>query len=228
MRRLYIWPLMGTLFLIGGFFGGQNPRLERGPVPVQAQKTEPKETEPEEPEIKAATPEDPGPIATVAGPLAEWTRGTKPGKKELLEARPKPHPLDHVVPSPDEGPKNFLHTVFPVSNYTQVAFVVPAHQASPRLRGNFRSFRERSRPDSTSDKTADVEVMLLNEQEFDDLRRARPGTATYEVDASHHQMVDCSLPSTRDTPQQYHLVFHNSAGGPRVKFVDADFTVSFD
>jgi len=228
MKRGHIWSLLFFWLLACGFSGKQNPRLERFPVLEQAQKMEPKETEPEEPEIKAATPEDPGPIATVAGPLAAWARETKPEKRELPEVQQKPHPLDHVVPSPDERPKNFLHTVFSVRNYTQVAFVVPPHQASPRLHGNFRSFTERSRPDFTSDRTADVEMMLLNEQEFDDLRHGRPGGATFEVDASHRQMVDCSLPSTRDRPQQYHLVFHNSPGGPRMKFVDADFTVSFD
>src|SRR5271170_3596913 len=126
-----------------------------------------------------------------------------------------------------EESKNLVHGVFPVNKYTQFAFVVPPRQGYPRLQGDFRSFTKRREPDSTSDKTADVGLLLLNEQEFNDFLQGRPGSTTYELDPAHDQTVDWRVPVTYDQPQQYHLVFNNSDGGPKTKYVKADFTVSF-
>jgi len=121
-----------------------------------------------------------------------------------------------------------VHAVFPVNKYAQFAFVVPPHQAYPRVHGDFRSFTKRRDPDSTSDKTADVSLMLLNDKEFNDFLQGQQGSATYTLDPAHSQLVDWRVPTTYDQPQQYHLVFSNSDGGAKTKFVKADFTVSFE
>jgi hypothetical protein len=125
-------------------------------------------------------------------------------------------------------PQKVLHQIFPVKDHTQFAFSIPPHQRDARLIGNFRSFAKRGAPDSTSDQTADVDLMVLDDQQLDDFLHSRPVTATYEVDPSHNQKVEWKAPPTSDQPQAYHLVFSNSAGGAKVKFVDADFAINFE
>jgi hypothetical protein len=136
--------------------------------------------------------------------------------------------VDHLVHHSSEESKSVVHAVFSVSKYEQFAFVVPPHQPYPRLHGDFRSFTKRRDPESSSDQTADVGLMLLNEQEFNDFLQSHSGSTTYQLDPAHDQAVDWRVPITYDQPQQYHLVFSNSDGGPKTKFVKADFTLSFE
>jgi hypothetical protein len=135
--------------------------------------------------------------------------------------------VDRPVHSSSEESKNVVHGVFSVNKYAQFAFVVPPSRGYSRVHGDFRSFTKRRDPDSTSDKTADVSLMLLNEQEFNDFAQGRPGSTTYQLDPAHDQVVDWQVPITFDRPQEYHLVFSNSDGGPKTKFVKADFTLTF-
>ena len=156
--------------------------------------------------------------------------GTKrPNLDQSQEVRPEEslEPLT-VTPVHVEArrPENFLHTVFSVSNYTQFSFVAPAHQENARLRGTFRSFTHRNDPNS-SDRTADLDLLLLNDQEFNEFLHGPPQSVTYELNSAHNQMVDWRVPTTYGSPQTYHLVFSNS-GGTKTKFVEADFTVSFE
>jgi hypothetical protein len=175
--------------------------------------------------IKAATPEDPGPIATVVVPLDVLNKQAKSPPTGSLQ---EPRTIDHPVAVEAGEPTHFLHKLFSVNRHAQFEFLVPAHQGNTRLRGSFRSFTNRSDPDSTSDRTADIEVMLLNEQEFNQFLQGQPQSATYELDPSHNLRVDLRVPTTYTEPQKYHLVFSNSAGGTKTKFVEADFTVSFE
>jgi hypothetical protein len=148
-------------------------------------------------------------------------------KKAQPADDPQAAPVDHLVSLKPAEPKNVVHGVFSVNKYAQFAFVVPAHQAIPRLQGDYRSFTKRHDPDSSSDATADVALMLLNEQEFNDFVQGHGGSTTYELTPAHDQTVDWRVPNTFDQPQQYHLVFSNSEGGPKTKFVKADFNISF-
>lgn len=147
--------------------------------------------------------------------------------KKEAQREEAPKPFDRPVDYGSETPKDLLHSVFPVDKYAQFAFEVPPHQGNARLHGDFRSFTKRSDPDSTSNKAADVDLMLLNEKEFNEFLHGRLESATYELDPAHNQLVDWRVPASFDEPQQYHLVFSNSAGGTRTKFVKANFTVSF-
>jgi hypothetical protein len=150
-------------------------------------------------------------------------------KKEIpqVQAQSSEVSVDHLANLKTEEPKNVVHGIFPVKKYTQFAFIVPAHQGYPKLQGDFQSFTKRRDPDATSDKTADVGLVLLNDREFVDFQQGRPGTTTYELNPAHDQVVDWQVPNTYDQPQQYHLVFSNPDGGPKTKFVKADFTISF-
>jgi hypothetical protein len=135
--------------------------------------------------------------------------------------------VDHIVHLTSGESKEVVHGVFPVNKYVQFSFVVPPSEAYSKLHGDFRSFTKRREPDATSDKAADVGLMLLNDQEFADFQQGRPGSTTYEVKPAHDQVVDWQVPNTYDQPQQYHLVFSNPDGGPKTKFVKADFSISF-
>ena len=223
MKSSSAWLLMIVLLiLVCGCSRKESTEAHRPNAdPIQEAKAE-------EPEIKAATPEDPGLTAAVVAPLSVLKAQAKPQPTKLeAELTREPLSVDHPVYLLSKEPRNFLHTVFSVKKYAQFAFVVPPHQGHPTLRGDFRSFTKRDDPDSTSDKTADVDLMLLNEQEFNEFRHGRLETATYELDPGHNQTVDWGVPASFDQPQQYHLVFSNSAGGTGIKFVKADFTVTF-
>ena len=215
--------LVVALFLVGGCSKKEIPEAKRPSVDP------PPQAEPEEPGIKAATPDDPGPVATGVGPLAVWQRQAKMADAQPHEApRGQPQPIDHLVYFEPGKPQHFLHNVFSVNNHTQFGFVIPPHQGNARLRGTFRSFTKRSDPDSTSDRTADVDLMLLNEEEFNEFLHGQPQSITYELDPAHNQMVSWQVPPTYAEPQTYHLVFSNSAGGAKIKFVEANFSVSFE
>jgi hypothetical protein len=185
---------------------------------------EPPVAQSEEP-IKAATPEDPGPIATVVIPLEVLK---KQAKSSQTVSPQEPLPIDHPVSIEAGEPKHFLHKLFSVNHHVQFEFLVPAHQGNTRLRGTFRSFTNRSDPDSTSDRSADVDVMVLNEEEFNQFLHGQPQSITYELDPSHNLRVDLRVPTTYTDPQKYHLVFSNADSGTKTKFVEADFTVSFE
>lgn len=182
----------------------------------------------EEPEIKAATPEDPGPVATVVGPLAAWTQQATPAPPEQpLARRPSTQPIDRLVYFDAGKPKHLLHSVFSVNKRSQFVFVVPPHQSNARLCGTFRSFTNRNDPDS-SDRTANLDLILLNEQEFNQSLQGQPQSVTYELNSVHNQMVDWRVPATYKDAQTYHLIFSNSESVTKTKFVEADFTVSFE
>lgn len=132
---------------------------------------------------------------------------------------------DHVDASELPASRNFLHKQFTVTNYSEFAFTLPPHIVNPTLRGNFRAFTKGS-SGSASSKPADIDLILMNEQEFDDFVHGRPADATYEADSSPSQTLNYAVPPTHDRAQAYHLVFRNS-GGSRVTVAEADFTVSF-
>lgn len=226
MKRSFAWLLVIVLLALG--CGCAKKESTQAPA-SNADRAQ--EAKPAEPELKAATPEDPGPIATVVQPLAILKGQAKalPTKPEAEQA-PAPQellPVDHPVYLKSEVPRNVLHKIFPLNKYAQFSFVVPPHQGHPRVHGDFQSFTKRDAPNSTSNNTADVDLMLLNDQEFDEFRHGQMQSTTRELDPAHNQMVDWSVPPTYDEPQQYHLVFSNSDNATGPKFVKADFTVSY-
>jgi len=223
MKRSSAWLLMVVLSIVCGCSRKQSTEV-RGPNP-----DEPRQAQPDGPSIKAATPEDTTGIITVVRPLEILRKQGKSSPATLEAALPQESAqVDHAVFIAPGKPKNVLHQVFPVRDQTEFSFVIPPQQANTRLRGTFRSFTKRSDPDSTSDQTADVELMLLNEQEFNQFLHGRMQSATDELDPCHSQVVDWRVPTAFGEPQRYHVVFSNSPGGAKIKFVEADFTVSFE
>jgi hypothetical protein len=136
--------------------------------------------------------------------------------------------VDHIVVSKPQASNNLLHKTFAVKTYEAFGFTVPAHMVKPVLHGSFESFAKNKTGDLLSSASADVDLLILNDQEFDDFSRGKQGSATYAVDPSHSQTVTYAVPATVGEAQNYHLVFRNSPGGARSKLVKADFTVRFE
>jgi hypothetical protein len=211
------------IFIILGLTGCSR---KASPEAKRTETDQPQEVQSEDSPVKPATPDDPGSPGAVVVPLQVLE---KQAKASLAKA-PVPQkalPVDHSDYLEAGKPRSFLHKVFSLNKNADFGFEIPPHQWNARLRGNFRSFTKRSSPDSTSDRTADIDIVLLNEQEFNNFLHGQPPNVTYELDSAHSQIIDWRIPTTYGDPQVYHLIFCNS-GRTKTKFVEADFLVSFE
>jgi hypothetical protein len=172
-----------------------------------------------------------------AGPLAELMDKSqsneanaedKPQKPAPLR---KPHPRDLIAPSPVGTSTAIVHKTFSVSSASNFAFQVPPHAASPQLRGSYHSFvpasRDHPNNDQSNDDLGDVDLLLMNDEQYASYLHGQPADVVYSVDSSHDQDVSLGLPATLDRPAQYYLVFRNSSGSRGRKIVQADFRVDF-
>lgn len=129
--------------------------------------------------------------------------------------------MDHVSAAAPLADK-YLRANFPLKKSAQFTFVIPPHTVNPRLHGSFQSSLVHSGSDN--EKGADIELMLLNAQQYDDFIHGRPGDSTFELQSSS-QTVDYLLPAAHDQPQEYHLVFRDPAARAKL-FVKAEFAVN--
>jgi hypothetical protein len=136
-------------------------------------------------------------------------------------------PLDRVETKRAE-PIHFLHKTFSVKKYVPFEFEVPPHAAIPRLHGTFKSFIRRPGEDELSDESTDVDFILMDPDQYHDFVQSHGGgTALHSVEATHDHEVEFLLSPTKADPEKYYIVFSNIPGGAGVKYVRADFTLSF-
>ncbi len=133
---------------------------------------------------------------------------------------------ERVAPSPVGSTQTILHKTFSVTASVKFPFEIPAHAVRPQLHGTYRSFVQQASVQSNDD-AANVDFLLLNEDQYADFSRGQSGDTLFSVDSSHNQDVNFDLPATQDQPRKYYLVFRSSPGGAAKKVVDADFTVDF-
>jgi len=220
MHRVFAWLLTGVV-LIGGYTYYQNHSSQlKSQFAEQSQEPEPK-----------PDAQDPLPTTTVIGsvvsPLAEFIEKANPLQK-TEEAPRKPHPSDLIAPSPVGTGTAIVHKTFAITSTAQFLFQVPPHAASPQLHGTYHSFAKNSGVQSADqDGDGDIDLLLMNDQQYSDFLSGRPADVIYSVDASHDSDVSLGLPATRDQPVQYYLVFRNSPSSPGKKVVQADFRVDF-
>jgi hypothetical protein len=224
MNKRLAWSLTSVLpLLLLGYWEQKSLTVRRPVVAKVANLASAKQPQ----KVEAAPPEDLGDLVTATGPLIVWTRdGQEHEAAAQAAVSHEAQSTSHGVGALAEKPANSLHEVFPISDRASFAFVIPPHQVNPKLHGHFRSFIKGIHSVSQSDKTAAVDLMVFNQQEFDDFVHGRPGGATYELDSAQNQTVDFVLPTTGDQPGAYHLVFLNPTRTPRM--VEADFTASLD
>jgi hypothetical protein len=135
-------------------------------------------------------------------------------------------PLDQVGPATTDASQDVLHKTFTVRTTVAFPFDIPAHSAMPHLHGNFKSYVTKVGIQS-NEHSADVDFLLLNDQQYADFTAGNPSDAIFSVDASHEQAVDVSLPPALNQGAKYYLVFRNTPGGDTRKTVQADLTVDF-
>lgn len=141
-------------------------------------------------------------------------------------AAPEPMPhFEHVAPSPVGSTQKVLEKTFPLKTSATFPFEIPAHAVRPHLHGIFESFVGQLH--GGSDETADLDFLVLNQSQYDDFAKGRPGEALFTVEASHNQAVNFDLPASLDQPVKYYLVFRSTTSGGAKKVVEANFRVDF-
>jgi len=99
-----------------------------------------------------------------------------------------------------------------------------AHAVRPHLHGLYTSFAGDVHGESGG--AANVDFLVLNEDQYGDFQHGRPSEALFSVQDSHNQAVNFDLPASMDQPVKYYLVFRSSSGESK-KTVEANFKVDF-
>lgn len=165
------------------------------------------------------------PLVTVRGPLADFVSQGKPAA-EVVEQPYKPSAEGRVEDSPVGTSAHILHRTFPVSRLVHVAFDIPPHAVTPHLRGTFSSYAQGAAGPS-HDENANVDMLLMNEQQYAAFAAGHDPEVLLISDTSHYQDINFDLAPSNDQSVKYHLVFRNTQGGAAKKLVKADFTVDF-
>ena len=134
-------------------------------------------------------------------------------------------PADRIAPSPVGTNQTVLQSTFVVKTSATFPFEVPAHAVRPHLHGIYESFAGELH--GASDDSANLDFLLVNEEQQADLLQNRPSEALVSVEASHNQAVNFDLPPSLDRPVKYYLVFRNTSGSRSKKVVQANFRVDF-
>jgi len=221
MRAFFGLLVVGCVFIALGSILWTHRHLAV-PEAVTRAKNETRYTEQEEAER----------LITINGPLADYIANPKPGKNKDEEQGSTPRQAtasDHVGPSPVGTSSALLHRTFSVSRAVELPFSLPPHATGPQLRGTYQSFiphNGRSEAGS-SDSAADVEFLLLNEEQFADFLNGRRGDAVFWASGARQQDIDFRMPPTFDQPVKYYLVFRNTAQDHGKRIVQADFHIDF-
>jgi len=133
-------------------------------------------------------------------------------------------PSDHVTSSPVGTSQTVLQKTFSLKASATFPFEIPAHAAQPHLHGIFESFVGQLH--GTSDDSANVDFLIMNEEQQAAFASDRPSEAMFDVEASHNQAINFDLPASMNQPVKYYLVFRNPQGKSS-KVVEANFRVDF-
>ncbi|MFY9680626.1 MAG: hypothetical protein WA424_00335 [Candidatus Sulfotelmatobacter sp.] len=219
MHRIVSWMLVGVALVAACVYYQNHPPELKG---WTAEKLKAVAAKPAAPDPSPTNPAI-SPLEVLMGKVA--TPQTAVTEEE--PARPwKPHPSDHVAPSPVGTSTAIVHKTFAVTSTVKFPFEVPPHAASPQLHGTYHSYAKNSGAQS-GDEDGDVDLLLINEQQYADFLNGNPADAVYSVDSSHDQDVSLGLPATLDQPVRYYLVFRNGSSKAGKKVVQADFRVDF-
>jgi hypothetical protein len=133
-----------------------------------------------------------------------------------------------VSQGPKLAPQPVTHGVSKVSALQKLAFEVPPHQLTPRLTGNFTSFVQGAGGTRVSDEAADVELMVMTDEQYEAYTSHRSAESLYAIDPSHDHGVSIALPATRDEGAHYYAVFRRNNEAKTPLWVNADLSVVFE
>lgn len=121
--------------------------------------------------------------------------------------------------------QTILEKTFPLKTSATFPFEIPAHVVRPHLHGVFQSFAGQAH--GISDESANLDFLVMNEEQNTDFAGGGSGEALFSVEASHNQVVNFDLPAALGQPVKYYLVFRNPGPGGAKKVVEANFRVDF-
>jgi len=218
MRSLFGLLLVAFVFIMGGLYSYR--RMQQVPLVAPAVSPKSSENRTSYAEAKQAAQ-----AVKMVGPLADYManqEGSTPAAKEVETVTWIPTASDHVGGSVVGSTVPILRKSFTVHSAVQVAFQVPAHASTPRLRGTFQSS---ARPGGDAD--APVEVLVLSDQQYSEFVSQRAGDAAFQAEDAPAADINAQLPPTFNQPARYHLIFRNNSRGNGKKFVRADFRMEF-
>lgn len=221
MRKLVGPFIVGCIALLGVFYAWTH--LGR----VAARAAVPSPTTALAPEAQYAEAELANQMVTVTGPLAGHMLQQKPTVVET--ASPVLHDvtaMDRIGRTPARTDSPTLHKTLEVMRAANLPFEIPAHAANPKLRGTYQAFVRQSGT-QPSEEAAEVEFLVLNEEQYTDLLSGRSVDALFSAEEAGTHELDFTLPPTFDQSAKYYLVFRNSSTSVRKKFVHADFRIDF-
>lgn len=134
-------------------------------------------------------------------------------------------PLDRVGSSPVGTSQAVLQKTFNLKVLATFPFEIPPHAAQPHLHGIFESFVGQIH--GVSDESANIDFLILNEEQQADAAGNRVSDALFSVEGAHNQAVNFDLPPSLNQRVKYYLVFRNPGGSRGGKVVEANFRVDF-
>jgi hypothetical protein len=75
--------------------------------------------------------------------------------------------LDHVSQVPKLAPQRVAHGVSKLDKFEKFSFDIPPHALTPRLQGEFKSFMQGAGGARIADESADVDLMVMTEDQYD-------------------------------------------------------------
>jgi hypothetical protein len=161
----------------------------------------------------------------LAGLLIALTVALVACNKDEPEPTSTVSPSERVAPSPVGTTQTVLDKTFPLKDTATYPFEIPSHAAMPHLHGMFESFAGQAK--GPSDDSANIDFLILTQDQEADFSNNRPSEALFTVEASHNQAVNFDLPTSLDHSVKYYLVFRNPEGKKSSKVVEATFRVDF-
>lgn len=134
-------------------------------------------------------------------------------------------PTDRAAPSPVGTTQNVLAKTFNLKTTATFPFEIPAHAAQPHLHGVFQSFAGQAH--GASDETANIDFLILNEEQHTEIVGNHPSEALMSVENSHSQAINFDFPPSMNNPVKYYLVFRNTEGSKSPKVVETNFRLDF-
>jgi len=135
--------------------------------------------------------------------------------------------LDHISQGPKLEPLRITHGMSKVQKFVKFPFEVPPHVVSTRVQGQFTSFIQGAGGARISDESADVELMIMNEEQYDAFEKKTGAESVYAIEPSHDHEVSITLPPTQNDPVHYYAVFRRTNDGKNPIWVNADLTAEF-
>lgn len=135
--------------------------------------------------------------------------------------------LDHVTQGPRLPPQRVAHGISKLEKYQKFPFDVPPHVISPRLQGEFTSFLQGAGGARITDASADVELLIMSDEQYGAFVEKRSAESVYAIEPSHDHGVSISLPTTQDAAARYYAVFRRTTDGKNPVWINADLTVDF-